>query len=100
VRQLSLERVEPRIASRGAKTMAVEVTGDVDEVRIVERRRRALEGLGGELPGRRPGLPEEAAQRTPIAGERRASAFNVEIEEMPDRAFPFGRSGLCGANAS
>src|SRR5262245_64360677 len=62
-RQLTLDRLEPRLALRVQVAVAIRVDDAVDEVRIVERRRGLLVRGIGELPGGRPLLPEQLAER-------------------------------------
>ena len=64
--QLPLDRQEARFARRVPVPMAVGVNHHVDEIGIVEGRRGAVERLVAEVPGGRPGLPEQAAERAAI----------------------------------
>ena len=61
----------------------VRVNHDVDEVRIVEGRRRAVVRLVGVLPGRRPGLPEIADDRVPVRLQAGPPALGVEVPLVP-----------------
>jgi len=74
--------------------MAIGVNGDVHEIRIVERRRRPIVGVVSEMPGRRPRLPEIAAQLAAILLQADASAFGVEVPLVPESRLGFRRSRL------
>src|SRR4051812_44059539 len=62
LRELLLERIELRLAFGEPEAPAVVVDGDGDVVRVVERRRAALEGGVVELPLRRSDLPDELGE--------------------------------------
>jgi hypothetical protein len=57
---------EARLARSIADAVPVGVDHDVDEVGVVERRRRAVEGVVGETPRWRYLPPEMAADVTPV----------------------------------
>ena len=65
--------------------VAIGVDHDLDKVGVVERRRRSIERLVGEAPGRRPGLPEKTAERAAVGGQSGAPTLGVEIPLVPER---------------
>ena len=73
-----LDCVERRIARRIAVADPVGVSRNVDEIRIVEGFRRALERRVVELPVRRPQPPQQAGERAAILLEPGAPALGVE----------------------
>ena len=82
LRETLLGLEEPRFTWRVADAVAIRVNHHVDEVGVVERCGGPFVGLGRELPGRRPGLPQEPADRATILLEADAPALGVEV--VPD----------------
>src|SRR6185436_20165977 len=67
--------------------MAIGMNDDIYEVGIIKGRSREVERLVGEVPGRRPCLPQKSAQRPPVHLEAGTAAFCVEVILIPNRAF-------------
>ena len=65
--------------------MPVRMDDHLDEVRIVEGARRALERRLVESPRRRPHAPQEARDPAPVLGQAAPSALTVEIILVPER---------------
>src|SRR5262249_6461186 len=84
-RQPPLDLFEIRVARSVTETMAVGMDDNVDEIRIVEGRGRALVGRIIEFPIRRPELPQELAELAAIGGQSRPAPFGVKVVLAPDR---------------
>src|SRR5262245_46353826 len=91
-RKLLLHRLEARLPGSISESMTVRVNHYVHEVRIVERRRGAIVDVVGEMPGRRPRLPEIPAQRAPVLLKSDPPPFGVEVPLIPQPRLAFGRS--------
>src|SRR6476646_5137437 len=65
-RELLLHPLEARFARSVSEAMTIGMNHHVHKVRIVERRGGLVIRLVGEMPRRRPGLPQIPAQRAPI----------------------------------
>jgi hypothetical protein len=90
-RQAPLDARIRRITGDEPEAVAVRMDHHVDEVGVVERLRAALEGGVVEAPARRPGLPQQPAQRAPIAGQPGTAAFAVKVVLVPEPAFGLRR---------
>jgi len=64
-----LDVVVGRVAVDQGKAMAIRMDDDVDEIRVVEHRRRSLEGRHVELPGRGPQTPQQMGDAAPVGSE-------------------------------
>ena len=77
------ERVVLRLALRQAQPPAIVVDHDGDMVRVVERRRAAVERGIVELPLRRRDLPDELREIAPVFVVAGAAAFGGEVVLVP-----------------
>src|SRR5262245_64394360 len=80
-----LDRVQAPIAQRVAVAVAIRVDHHRYEIGIVERRGRALERCGLELPGRRPFLPQQPADVAPVLLEAATGPAGIEVPLRPER---------------
>ena len=83
--KLALDGFEARLAGGVEIPVAVGVDDAVHEIRIVERLRRLVVRVVREMPGGRPHLPQQLAQRTAIGGQPGPSALGVEVPLIPER---------------
>src|SRR5688572_2430630 len=93
LREALLDLQEPGFTWCVSDAVAIGMNHHVDEVGIVERGCRLLVGVVRELPRRRPGLPQESADRLSITFETDAAALGVEVVLVPKRALGGRRRG-------
>src|SRR5262245_21559951 len=85
-REALLDRLEIGITRGVLETVAVGLDGDIDEIRIVERDRGALERRVIEDPVRRPQPPDQAAEFAPVLLQPDPPAIGVKLIVVPEAA--------------
>ena len=95
--ELLLHGFETFFTRRVSDAMAIGVDDHIDEVGIVERRRRAIVDFVGEMPTRRPELPQQLAQTLAIGLQRSPAGFGVEKPRYQRLCAAAGAVARCGA---
>ena len=84
--QTLLGLLDRRVSGRQREAMPVRMDDDLDEVGVVERRRRPRVRGIVEAPFRRPQPPQKLAQLVTMSLETRSPPFTVEVVLVPPRS--------------
>src|SRR5579872_4575486 len=92
-RQAMLGCIEASLALGIQVAMPIGMNDALHEIGVVEGRRGPVVRRVCKMPRRRPGCPEQLAQRAPIRGKAGAAAFGVEVPLIPECLLSLWRCG-------